>query len=133
MNKNLYGEGVRYLIAGLVTTIINIAIYKALLNLGSAYGIATTIAFIVSVLFAYYANGRHVFRSKLDFKGLIKFYSARLATFFGETAMLVFMIEGFEMDAFIAKLMVNVMVIIANYFISKFWIFKGDQHEKMDR
>ncbi|MDN5297905.1 MAG: hypothetical protein PWP51_458 [Clostridiales bacterium] len=132
MNKTPVGEGIRYLIIGFATTVINISFYKALLIMGSAYGIATTVAFVVAVLFAYWANARYVFRKALSNVALVKFFGARIGTFFLETAGLVFCVEMLTMDAFYAKLAVNVVIIILNYLISKFWIFKGDVNEGMD-
>ncbi|MBS7525837.1 GtrA family protein [Fusibacter paucivorans] len=133
MNRMPVGEGFRYLVIGFATTAINIVSYKALLIMGSAYGIATTAAFVLSVLFAYWANARYVFLKSLSKAALIKFFGTRLVTFFLETAGLVGLIELLSFDAFFAKLIVNVVVITLNYLISKFWIFKGDVNESMDR
>jgi putative flippase GtrA len=133
MNNVPVGEGFRYIVIGLATTLINILSYKALLILGSAYGIATTVAFILSVFFAYWANARYVFLKSLSRAALIKFFGTRTITFFLETAGLVGLIEMLAFDAFYAKLAVNVVIITLNYLISKFWIFKGDVNESMDR
>lgn len=135
MKDRVIGEGLRYVIVGTLTTLINIIIYKALLILGSAYGIATTVAFIAAVVFAYIANGKYVFRAPLTRSGFVKFMTARLGTFAGETLGLVLLIELVAMDEFVSKLVVNIGVIIANYILSKFWIYKGVEgvdHENLD-
>jgi putative flippase GtrA len=133
MNRHSkWPEGIRYLFVGGVTTVINIVIYKALLILGGAYGMATTVAFLLSVSSAYVMNSFYVFYSPLSLRRLLKFMGARLSTFAFETVGLVLLIECFLWEPFMAKCVITIAVVLLNYILSKIWIFKGEEHDHVD-
>jgi len=133
MNRHSkWSEGIRYLLVGGMTTVINIVIYKALLILGSAYGMATTVAFVLSVCSAYVMNSFYVFYKPLSAERLIKFVGARLSTFAFETMGLILFIEGFIWDPFFAKCVITIAVVLLNYILSKIWIFKGEAYDHVD-
>ncbi|WP_175425253.1 GtrA family protein, partial [Paenibacillus nuruki] len=55
-------EIISYLIFGVLTTLINIAVYFLLANVvGMDFKVATSIAWLVSVLFAFFTNKKYVF------------------------------------------------------------------------
>lgn len=49
-----------YLIFGVLTTIVNFIVYFLVLKISDNYIFATTIAFIVAVIFAYITNKKYV-------------------------------------------------------------------------
>lgn len=51
-----YGEALRYLIVGGLTTLINIVLFFGLTHLGIAWFWANIAAWVLSVLFAFVAN-----------------------------------------------------------------------------
>lgn len=126
MNK-LFSEGTRYLIVGLLTTGLNILVYQVGLWSGIGYLASTTIAFILAVIFAFWANKLYVFKV-LGNKGIVKevtlFIGSRLSTFGVETVGLILLIEGLKIDEMISKIVMNIVVIVLNYVLSKFFIFK---------
>jgi putative flippase GtrA len=126
----LFKEGTKYIIFGVLTTVINIISYFILNSIGIKYIISNTIAFILSVLFAFITNKIYVFDSKIwETKILIKecitFLFSRLASFFIDMILLMILIEMMNTNEFIAKCIVNIVVIIVNYLLSKFIVFNN--------
>ena len=139
-----YKELLLYLIFGVLTTIVNIATFWAFSKvLGEElYLINNAIAWVVAVVFAFVTNKLVVFESKswgskTAGKEFVEFISARIFTFFIEEGgmwlfvdFLNFNEKTFNVFSFVitgqivAKLAVGVIVIILNYFFSKFIIFK---------
>jgi len=128
------GEGTRYLIVGGITTVINLIIYQIFLWFDVSYMIATSFAFIGSVIFAFFANKYFVFdvvTSSSTWFELTMFIGSRMSTFLVETVGLFVLISGFGLKEMISKIVMNVIVIVLNYIISKFWIFKGEKRENI--
>lgn len=125
-----YKEIISYLIFGVLTTIINISVFyisNDCLNIN--YLISNIIAWILSVLFAYITNRKYVFNStnnsKKDIaKEISSFFGARLTTGFLDMAFMYMTINFNLLSNLIAKIIANVFVIIANYVLSKFIVFK---------
>ena len=121
INKGLeiyknHREGITYLIAGGLATVLNIAVFAFLTYVCDIYyEISNIIAIIVAVLFQYISNKFFVFKTKgntlkENLKEFISFISCRLITMI--------------MDQLLMKIFVNIIVIIANYIFSKLIIFK---------
>ena len=122
-------EPVLYIIFGVLTTVVNLAVYHACLWLGMAYGLANTLAFIVAILFAYVTNKTLVFESRqAHVRGLLteffKFMMARLGTFAVEMIGLWLMIDLLGFGDMLPKYLLTVLVIVLNYFLSKWVVFK---------
>ena len=91
--------------------------------------IANVISWIFAVLFAFFTNRRWVFDGKSeDAKGLwaqmVSFFGGRLFTLAVEEAILAVFVTWLGFDGVIVKVVAQVVVIVLNYFISKFWVFK---------
>lgn len=119
-----------YGIFGVLTTLVNLAVYNLTLWTGLSYGVANTVAFIISVLFAFFTNRSYVFLSqrmgvKAIFLEMCHFFAARMLTFVVETAGLWLMVEYLGMGTSIPKYIMTVIVVILNYIISKLIVFKA--------
>ncbi len=116
-----YREMILYLVFGGLTTLVNIFSYFVLTDLGHIdYLVSTAIAWVLSVLFAYFTNRVWVFQSTASgagalFKEMGSFFACRLFS-------LCVSILGWP-DKLI-KILANVLVIILNYLFSKLFIFK---------
>jgi len=123
-----------YLIAGALTTAVNYAAYYLITRgLGAPILPATGLAWALSVLFAYGVNRRWVFASKTrGLKVLCEagaFLSARLLSAFLDLALMAALTLWAGVGDMLSKLLVNILVIILNYIISKRIIFKGADGE----
>ena len=122
-------EIVRYLIFGVLTTMISILSFEIFLELCSLpVLIANICSWILSVGFAYVTNRVWVFGSEarglcLLLREVISFFAGRLATLFLEEAILLLFVTLAGFPAAAVKIGAQALVIITNYIISKFWIF----------
>ncbi|TLG80925.1 GtrA family protein [Vagococcus zengguangii] len=122
---------INYLIFGGLTTLVNLIVYFLLTNAGVNYGIANTMAWIVSVLFAYITNKYFVFKATgLGAKQLLKeitaFFSVRLFSYVLDMLVLYLCLSVLKWPPLIGKLISQVVVIILNYLFSKIFVFKED-------
>ena len=136
MTKFLNRETISYLIFGVLTTIINIEVFwladRAFIAGGmdakASALISNIIAWVISVAFAFVTNKLFVFESRdmsagVLFKELLNFTIARLLSLaFDEAFMFVAIMF---MPSIVAKIISNVFVVIINYVLSKFFIFKN--------
>ncbi|WP_047982592.1 GtrA family protein [Ornithinibacillus contaminans] len=119
-----------YIVMGILTTLINFVTFYLLLYWWKFdFKIATSIAWIVSVLFAYITNKIIVFKSKtFNFGGMLKellsFYSFRLLSYFIDIGLMIVLINYLHMNESYSKILVNILIIVINYIISKVYIFK---------
>lgn len=118
-----------YLIMGGMTTFINIFIFWLFNSQFSLnYTIANIIAWVFSVLFAYVSNKFYVFESKnTSLKTLTKevasFFFFRILSLFMDLLVMFLCISLLGFNPLLAKVLANVIVLIANYGFSKFFIF----------
>lgn len=125
-----YEEGINYLIFGFLAFVLNYVLYFVFSEiLQSHYMVATALSWVLTVVFAYWTNRTFVFKSKnKDVRSLGKefasFIGARVATEVLELVLMFLMVGCAGLNEYISKFVCQVIVIVANYFLSKLWIFK---------
>ena len=129
MKKFLTKEVIFYLIFGVLTTLINFLTFFILTKINLDENISNIIAVIVAVLFAYFTNRKLVFNStavtfKENLKEFYKFMLGRAFTMIVEIVGFYLLFNIFKFQELISKLAISVLVIILNFFISKFFAFK---------
>ncbi len=120
-------ELVSYVIFGILTTVVNIVVYYLFGDiLGVNYVISNIIAWFLSVLFAYVTNRIWVFESKNDniLKEVVLFFGGRAFSGVVDTLLMVLFIEVLLVGDFVSKIIIQVIVVILNYVISKLIVFK---------
>lgn len=133
--KNLikkYREVIMYLIFGVLTTILNLAVYFILTNtildanVAIQLQIANVISWIVGVVFAYFTNRSVVFQSQNENKLMeaAKFVGARLVTLFMDMVIMWLGVTLLKFNDGIVKIISQVVVIVGNYIFSKLIVFK---------
>ena len=119
-----------YLIFGVLTTVVNYLVYiPAYYLLGFAAAVSNMIAWAVAVVFAFLTNKPLVFKSydwsmKTVFPELYKFVACRVASGVLETLLLFLAVDLLGWNGGIWKIVTSVLVVIVNYFGSKFLVFK---------
>ena len=101
-----------------------------LLGSGTDYLDATVIAWVVAVIFAFVTNKLIVFESKswkpeVAGKEFVGFIGARLFSLLVELLFMFVMVTLLSLNEFIAKIIVQIIVVILNYVFSKLLIFKN--------
>ena len=120
-------ELINYLFIGGCTTIISILSYALFAKVCSFdLVVANVLSWIISVLFAYFTNRVIVFNSKNKnyFKEFISFTGSRVITLILDTLLMILFVRSLNMNDMIAKVIVQIVVIIGNYLISKLLVFK---------
>ncbi|MBR1553922.1 MAG: GtrA family protein [Oscillospiraceae bacterium] len=157
--KKLYDkfeELIVYVYYGVLTTLVNLIVQFAsqklldpislsALTFGGKFDeinikttLATSIAWLVAVIFAFYVNKKYVFKSVTESRKqlwfeLWTFISARIASFFAELVIMNIGAHFYSTDGetitnqlmyWVFKFAAQIVVTLANYFFSKFVIFK---------
>lgn len=128
-----YKETIYYLVFGVLSTIVNIAVYiLCTRTLNIDFIISNWIAWIAAVIFAYITNKFWVFESKkIQIKFLIKeflsFVSCRIVSGIIEMFLMYVMISILSINDFVVKITTNIVVVILNFIFSKLIIFKEKQ------
>lgn len=137
IKKFLNKETISYLIFGVLTTIINIVVFwfaerelAFIMSEDAASLVGNVIAWVISVAFAFVTNKLFVFESKsMSFKvvmaELTGFVIARLLSLAFDEGFMFVAIVLLGMNSLLAKIISNVFVVIINYVLSKFFIFKN--------
>jgi len=121
-----------YLVFGVLTTAIGVGGYALLLMTGMHYFMATTLSWILAVMFAFLTNRKYVFDSKAKtsteiIKEAVSFFTSRLGTWAMETVGLMLLIDAFMINQMMSKYIMSVAVIIMNYILSKMLVFRSDK------
>ena len=119
---NFWLETLRYLIFGMLTVAVNISAYH-FLTIVFAPLVANTIAFFIAVLFAYWTNSTFVFQTGCSWRSFSQFMLMRIGTLLIDNGGMWLMLSAGWNDLF-AKCVVNVVIIVINYLVSKLLIFR---------
>lgn len=121
-----YKEQILYIVFGAATTLVNIVSYFLMSNLPFGTAIATSLAWLISVIFAFFTNRKYVFEaSKNSFlKQLFGFFSMRILTGALDVFIMILFVDVLEFNDMLIKVLSNILVIILNYIFSKFLVFK---------
>jgi putative flippase GtrA len=123
-------ETISYIIFGVLTTVINILVFNILnVQLHWDWAISNVLAWVFAVIFAFITNKLFVFQSKsftlkLFLWECTTFFGARLLSLGVDMLGMWIMLDLCHIDSMISKVVVNVIVIIINYVLSKLIIFK---------
>lgn len=120
----------RYIFLGGCATLVNLGCYYILrLTTGLDINTANVISIATAIVFAYFTNSKFVFESEANtlkekFNEFIKFISARLMTMGIEIGGVWFMAEVLKINDYIAKFVIQFIVLVLNYIFSKCFVFK---------
>lgn len=123
-------EVIFYGIFGILTTVVNIGLFYILTSFAHLEeNLSNNIAIIVAVLFAYFTNRKLVFNSKASNtkEKLIEFFKfilGRAFTMVLESLGFYLLFNILGIQELISKASITIIVIILNFFISKFFAFK---------
>ncbi|MGN0299211.1 MAG: GtrA family protein [Lachnospiraceae bacterium] len=129
-SKFLNYEFITYIICGVLTTLINWGAYYLLDLQGISTMLSTAIAWLIAVIFAYFVNKIWVFRSyswawSIVWSEFVPFITCRILSGIFDVIFMVVAVDFLHCNKAIAKILSNIFVMLANYFASKFIIFKN--------
>ena len=117
-----------YLIVGVMTTLLNGLVYWVSMKCGIPNVPSTVIAWIIAVLFAFWANKWIVFSSRnLKFwfvmREMTQFFGFRLGTGVLDVAIMYVTVDRLHWHPLLMKLISDFIVTVINFVASKFYIF----------
>lgn len=134
IQKVLTKEVMLYIAFGVFTTVVNLGSFYVLNTLLHVdENISNFVAILLAVLFAYITNKDLVFHSKAEGAGeklaeFLKFMLGRAFTMILEFVGGLILFKT-AIPAIISKCFITVIVIILNFFISKFFAFKTEKEK----
>lgn len=138
-----YKEIVNYIIVGGLTTVVSIGSFylcRFLLFTSNSQvdiQISNIISWVLAVLFAFFANKKYVFESKKHgkkaFYEMLMFYLSRVSTLLIDMLVMFILTSPLSINDKIAKLIVQVIVMVLNYIFSKLFVFKKDKEKRSDK
>jgi len=127
-----------YLFFGGLATIVNIVTYFICIEwLFLHYLLANGISWVASVLFAFVTNKLWVFHSKTEGKlellvEFAKFIFYRVLSLGMDMGVMYVMIDLMDTTNLTAKIITQIIVVLANYLFSKFLIFNQVKIKKIE-
>ena len=128
-----YREILLYCVFGFLTTVVSMAVFALCVRgLRMDALVANVISWICAVLFAFFTNRKWVFDGDSDAAKslpaqLLSFFGGRLFTLGVEEAILAVFVTWLKLDSLAVKLAAQIVVIVLNYFISKFWVLRKEK------
>ena len=128
-------ETVRYIIAGILTTLVDFVVFEVSISLGVEDIAANRISIAAAVLFAYVINKLYVFKRRTgSFSALavefFKFLGGRALTALPEFWGFPVLLRLLGERETITKAITIAVVFILNYVISKMFVFRRKKSER---
>lgn len=129
-------EGMRYLVFGVLTTLVNIVVaaityYFVFAKLPEELkvNLSTIVSIIAAWIFAYITNKMYVFDSKTNsakelIKEIVSFLGCRVITAIVEIVLMNVLVTVLQFNYMFMKIIVNIVIIVLNFVFSKLIIFK---------
>lgn len=126
-----YEELTNYLIVGFLTVLISLVSYSLLSvifdpNHPLLLQVNNVLSWVFAVIFAYICNKKYVFKSKNRSikKEFFSFVTSRIVTLLLDMLVMFLMVTILLFNDTLSKLISQGLVIIINYILSKFIVFK---------
>ncbi|MDD5949505.1 MAG: GtrA family protein [Lachnospiraceae bacterium] len=127
-------EAIRYLIAGIFTTLVNFFVFIVLRYIfGAGLTFSNFVAVVFAIIFAFFANKFYAFRSGSRrpvemLTEFFKFVGGRLFTMAIEIGGVYVLAVWFDIPDMISKLLTQAVVVVCNYVISKLFVFSEKEN-----
>lgn len=141
-------EVLSYLLFGVLTTVVSIItfyipdkLFSAISYQGVvhyvlhaaknyAYIESNVISWVCAVAFAFVTNKLFVFESKAKDSGTVlrelsSFVGGRLATLLVDTGLMFLLVSVLSVSTLVSKILVQFIIVLLNYFISKIFVFRN--------
>ena len=124
-------EIINYVIVGVLTTIVSIGSYYLFRFITKNYIVLSIVSWVLSVTFAYFTNRAFVFESKE--KNIVmeisKFVGSRLFTLGLEVVLMILFVSIMKVNDMAAKIILQFVILITNYLLSKLFVFRKKAFE----
>lgn len=130
-----YKEIFNYVVFGVLTTLVNYLVYAICAKtIKIDVVISTSIAWLISVLFAYITNKKYVFNSKTNkiidiVNELVSFFLFRILSGILDIIFMYVSVNLMNLNDLFMKLISNFVVIALNYLFSKLFVFNDEKKQ----
>lgn len=118
----------KFIIAGGMNTFLSYLAYILLLIV-MPYKFAYSVSFISGIIISYTINTLFVFKQKLSWKKLLQFPAVYLIQYIAGLVLLALFVDRLNIDIKVAPLINVVILIPVTYYISRWIIKSGLQHQ----
>ena len=124
-----YREIILYVFFGGMTTVVDWAVSFLLYSLNVNVHLSNTLAWCAAVLFAFVTNRTLVFESRARSftavsRELVTFSGGRVMTLLLQELIVFVFFDCLAWNKYLVKIIAAVLVVVANYFISKLIVFR---------
>lgn len=124
-----YKKITAYMVFGILTTVVNVAVYYIcyqILKIPNIY--STAAAWCMAVVFAFLTNKPFVFESrnwsqKTVAAEAVRFFGCRALTGVLELALMFLLVDILALQGTVMKIFTNIIVIMLNYIAGKYFVF----------
>jgi len=119
---------IRYALVGLANTIIYFSLLWFFLDWNIfSYAVSVGLAFGIAISFHYLANKYFTFDShSRSFAELVRYFSMAVVNYCVSLITVWFCLDIISISTFLASVISSLIVIVLGYFISFFWVFRGN-------
>ncbi|MBC5628087.1 GtrA family protein [Clostridium sp. NSJ-6] len=118
---------IKFALVGVLNTLMNWIIFFILNASGFYYLVANIISYSISTLNSYLWNSRWVFKYQGDNKKetTLKFIVLNIFGLVLNTIILFVLVDKLKLNKMVGLIITTAIVMIINYMINKFWVFRG--------
>lgn len=120
-------ELIKYGFWGVVTTLLNLALYYILVRFGLYYLISNVVSYIIAVILSYFFNNWFVFnqveKEKISIKKMSKYFLIRVLSIGLDSGLLYGCVSIFHFNQMLSKLFVSFLIIMLTYLLNKKFVF----------
>lgn len=118
-----------YLFFGGIAFVMYFALYALFEKIGLHEIVSTILCNIICITFQFFTNRTYCFESHVEtFKEFMvqlgEFFTGRAGTFAADLLITYIFITCLNCNEIIVKIVDQILIIVSNYLISKFWVFK---------
>jgi putative flippase GtrA len=126
----LASQLIKFCMVGVTNNIISLSIYYSMVYIGIHYFIANAVAFAVSVLWAYWLNGKFVFKgSKRSAGSLVRVYLSYGFSLLLSSLILYVTIDLWGISPYIAPLISIAITTPINFVLNRQWVYRKKEQE----
>lgn len=116
----------KFLVVGLMNTVVGYAIYAILVLCGISYSAALLIATIAGVTFNYLSTGRLVFKSRGGMVVFGKFLTTYGLVYFVNAVGLELLIKHLQLNPYLGQALCVPPSVVLSWLLMNYWVYEND-------
>lgn len=121
---NVNGRFFKFLCIGVLNTAVCIAIFIGLNAIGLNYLLSSSLMNIFGVVEGYTLNAIFLYRTKLSYRDLFKYFNVYVVAFFLNMLLMYLLVSCLNIQKLLSQLITALILAILNYHIIKLFVFK---------